>query len=53
MPGEKLSGITKQREDAYTNLDWYRNLAKTRQGKALLEQLKKELEKREAPEGEQ
>lgn len=53
MPGEKLSGVTKQREDAYTNLDWYRNLAKTRQGKALLEQLKKELEKRDAPEGEQ
>jgi hypothetical protein len=53
MPGEKLSGITKQREDAYTNLDWYRNLAKTRQGKALLEQLKKELEKRDMPEGEQ
>ena len=53
MPGEKLSGVTKQKEDAYTNLDWYRNLAKTRQGKALLEQLKKELEKREAPEGEQ
>lgn len=53
MPGEKLSGVTKQKEDAYTNLDWYRNLAKTRQGKALLEQLKKELEKRDAPEGEQ
>lgn len=53
MPGERLSGVTKQREDAYTNLDWYRNLAKTRQGKALLEQLKKELEKRDAPEGEQ
>lgn len=53
MPGEKLSGVTKQKENAYTNLDWYRNLAKTRQGKALLEQLKKELEKRDAPEGEQ
>lgn len=47
------SGITKEKENAYTNLDWYRNLAKTRQGKALLEQLKKELEKRDAPEGEQ
>ena len=47
------SGITKEKENAYTTQDWYRNLAKTRQGKALLEQLKKELEKRDAPEGEQ
>lgn len=47
------SGITKDKENAYTAQDWYRNLAKTRQGKALLEQLKKELEKRDAPEGEQ
>lgn len=47
------SGITKEKENAYTTQDWYRNLAKTRQGNALLEQLKKELEKRDAPEGEQ
>lgn len=47
------SGVTKDKENAYTAQDWYRNLAKTRQGKALLEQLKKELEKRDAPEGEQ
>lgn len=47
------SGITEQKENVYTKQDWYRNLAKTRQGKALLEQLKKELEKRDAPEGEQ
>lgn len=43
LSGEKSNGISEQKKKTYTEQDWYKELNKTRQGKALLEQLEKRL----------